>query len=160
MPLGGSISLLLVSFEPFQWSAQSWGRFLFLNNWFFCCCCLFPSCFSYLLTCFFYLSWRHFASLRVICAIFNISPSLKKCKCIIWSFSLFSSTSVPVEMDCIADMLYSYTWVIWFIISTLCFLVELTHIWLSVICCLKMKIMNLKCHAGAFSWQKCRSIIE
>lgn len=52
---------------------------------------------------FFYLSWRHFASLRVICAIFNISPSLKKCK---WSFSLFSSTSVPVEMDCIADMLY------------------------------------------------------
>lgn len=106
MPLGGSISLLLVSFEPFQWSAQSWGRFLFLNNWFFFCCCLFPSCFSYLLTCFFYLSWRHFASLRVICAIFNISPSLKKCKCIIWSFSRFSSTSVPVEMDCIADMLY------------------------------------------------------
>lgn len=35
IPLGGSISLLLVSFEPFQWSAQTWGRFLFLNNWFF-----------------------------------------------------------------------------------------------------------------------------
>lgn len=103
MPLGGSISLLLVSFEPFQWSEQTWGRFLFLNNW------IFFLSFSFL----FFLSFDMFLPfLEALCILesnlCHIQYSTIFIKVQMHHLVLFSSTSAPVEMDCIADMLYPY----------------------------------------------------